>query len=92
MYHSKREPMKDYKCFFYQYINTRSFIFLLRNHQLKIFTNVQITISWYQIRMTSLQEGDTQVRVSHKRPSHPTKTFDGSHLLNVSAEQLILNA
>ena len=92
MYHSKREPMKDYNCLFYQYINTRSFISLLRNHQLKIFTNVQITISWYQIRMTSLQEGDTQVHVTHKRPSHPTKTFDGSHLLNVSAEQLILNA
>ena len=52
---------KCYKCFF---INTPSFMSLLDNHQLKIFTNVQITIYWYQIRMTSLQEG-TQVLATH---------------------------
>ena len=40
--------------------------------------------------MTSLQEG-TQVPVTHIRWSHPAKTFDGSHPLNVFAEQPILN-
>ena len=30
---------------------------LLDNHYLKIVTNVQVTIQWYQIRMTSLQKG-----------------------------------
>ena len=41
--------------------------------------------------MTSLQEG-TQVPITHARPSHPAKTFDGCHPLNVFAEQPILNA
>ena len=46
------------------FINTQSFMSLLDNYQLKIVTNVQITIYWYQIRMTSIQE-DTQVPVTH---------------------------
>ena len=70
-------------------INTRSFMSLLDNHQLKFVTNVQIT-TCYQIRMTSLPQG-TQVPVTHVRRSHPAKTFDGSHPLNVFAEQPILN-
>ena len=41
--------------------------------------------------MTSVQEG-TQVPVTHVGLSHPAKTFNGSHLLNVFAEQPILNA
>ena len=41
---AKRESMKDYKHFFYQYINTQSFMSLPDNHQLKIVTNVQIKI------------------------------------------------
>ena len=51
-YNAKRESMKDYKYFFYQYsesffyqysfINT--FMSLLDKHQLKIVTKVQITI------------------------------------------------
>ena len=36
--------------------------------------------------MTQIQEG-TQVPVTHIRRSYPSKTFDGSHLLNVFAEQ-----
>ena len=40
--------------------------------------------------MTSLQEG-TQVPVTHIGQSHPAKAFDGSHPLNVFAEQLNLN-
>ena len=39
----------------------------------------------------TLQEG-TQVPVTHIGQSHPAKTFNGSHPLNVFAEQLILNA
>ena len=64
---------------------------LLDNNHLKIDTNVQITIQWYQIRMMSLQEG-TQVPATHIRRSHLAKTFDGSHPLNVFAEQPIVNA
>ena len=64
---------------------------LLDNHQSKIVTSVQITIQWYQIRMTSIQE-DTQVPVTHVGQSNLTKTFKGSHPLNVFAEQQILNA
>ena len=64
---------------------------LLGNHQFKIVTNVQITLEWYQIRMTSTQEG-TQVPVAHVGQSHPTETFNGSHPLNGFAEQPILNA
>ena len=41
--------------------------------------------------MTSIQEG-TQVPVTHVGQSHPAKTFNGSHPLNVFAEQPILNA
>ena len=55
---------------------------LLDNHQLKIVTNVQITIYWYQIRMTSIQE-ITQVPVTHVGQSHPAKTCNGIHPLNV---------
>ena len=57
------------------------FISLLDNHQLKIVTNVQII-------MTSLQKG-TQTPVSE---AVPHKTLDGRHLLNVFAEQPILDA
>ena len=39
----------------------------------------------------TLQEG-TQVPVTHIGQSHPAKTFNGGHPLNVFAEQLILNA
>ena len=73
------------------FINTRSFMSLLDNHQLKIVTNIQITKQWYQIRMTTIQEG-TQVCITHVGQSHPAKTFNGSHPLNVFAEQPILNA
>ena len=72
-------------------INTQSFMLLLDNHQLKIATNVQIATYWYQIRMTSLQEG-TKIPATHIRRSHPSKTFDGSHPLNVFAEESILSA
>ena len=41
--------------------------------------------------MTSVQEG-TQVPVTHIWQSHPAKAFNGSHPLNVFAEQLILTA
>ena len=41
--------------------------------------------------MTSIQEG-TQVAVTHVGQSHPAKTFNGSHLLNIFTEQPILNA
>ena len=64
---------------------------LIDNHQLKIVTKVQITIEWYQIIITSLQEA-TQVPVTNIGQSHPAKAFNGSHLLNVFAEQVILNA
>ena len=57
---------------------------LLDNYQCKIVSKVQITIKWYQIRMTSLQEG-TQVSVPHIRQSHPPITF---HPLNIFTEQL----
>ena len=40
--------------------------------------------------MMSIQE-DTQVPVTHVGQSHLTKTFNGSHPLNVFAEQPILN-
>ena len=40
--------------------------------------------------MTSLQEG-TQVPVTHIGQSHPAKTFNGSHPLNVFADDLNLN-
>ena len=73
------------------FINTRSFMSLLDNHRLKIVTNVQITIQWYQIRMTSIQEVN-QVPVTHVGQSHPAKTFNGSHPLNAFAKQPILNA
>ena len=43
------------------------------------------------MRMTSPQEG-TQVPATHIRRSNAAKTFDGSHSLNVFAEQPILNA
>ena len=56
---------------------------VLDNHQLKIINDVQITKSWYQIRMKSLQES-TQVPVTRIRRSHPMQIYDGS--------QLILNA
>ena len=61
---------------------------LLENHQLKTLTNLQITIQWYQIRMMSLQEG-TQNSVTHIGRNYPAKTFNGSHSLNVFAEQLM---
>ena len=64
---------------------------LIDNHQLKIVTKVQITIEWYQIIITSLQEA-TQGPVTNIGQSHPAKAFNGSHLLNVFAEQVILNA
>ena len=67
------------------FINTRSFMSLLDNHQLKIVTNIQITIQWCQIRMTSIQEG-TQVCITHVVQSHTAKTFNGSHPLDVFAE------
>ena len=41
--------------------------------------------------MVSLQE-DTQVPATHIRRCHLAKTFDGSHPLNVFAEQPISNA
>ena len=41
--------------------------------------------------MALLQEG-TQVPVTHIRQSHPAQTFDGSHLLNIFAEQPIQHA
>ena len=41
--------------------------------------------------MTSLQEG-TQVPITHIGQSHPAKTLNGSHTLNVFVEQVILNA
>ena len=41
--------------------------------------------------MTSLHE-DTQVPATRIRRSHLAKTFDGSHPLNVFAEQPISNA
>ena len=72
------------------FINTRSFMSLLHNHQLKIVSNVEITVKWCQIRMTSLQEG-THISVTHIRRSHSALTFDGNYLLNVFAEQLIQN-
>ena len=65
--------------------------FLLDNQQLRIVTNVQVIIQWYRIRMTSLKEG-TQFPVTHRGQSHPAKALNGSHPLNVFAEQLILNA
>ena len=67
--------MKDYKCFF---INTWSFMSLLDNHQLKIFTNVQMTIQWYQIRMTSLQEGTQVLPIQIKR-SHNTAIIHNNY-------------
>ena len=41
--------------------------------------------------MTSIQEV-TQVTVTHAEQSHPVKTFNGSHPLNVFVKQPILNA
>ena len=73
------------------FINTWRFMSLLDNYQLKIVINIQIAISWYQIRMTPFQEV-TQVPVRHIRQSHPVKTFEGSHMLNVFTEHLILNS
>ena len=64
---------------------------LLDNHQLKIVTNVQITIKWYQIKMTSIQEV-TQVPITHVGQSHPAISFNGGHPLNVFAKQTILNS
>ena len=52
---------------------------LVNYDQLKTVTNVQITIIWYQIRMTSLERG-TLAQVTHIRQSHLVQTFDGSHL------------
>lgn len=40
-YNANREPVKDHKCFSYR---ARIFISLLENVQLKVATNVQITI------------------------------------------------
>ena len=80
----KRESVKDYKCFFYQYSES-SYL------QLKTLTNVQLTMQWYQVRMTSLYEG-AQVPVINIRRNNPTQIFDGSQLLNVSVEQPILKA
>ena len=40
--------------------------------------------------MTPLQK-DTLVSVAHKRRSNHVQTFNGSYLLNVFAEQLILH-
>ena len=39
--------------------------------------------------MTSIHEG-IQVPITHLGQSHPAKTFNGSYLLNVFAEQLNL--
>ena len=64
---------------------------LLDNHQLKIVTNAQVTIKWYQSRMTSLQEG-TQVIFTYITRGSPAQTFHGSHLLNRFAEQQKLHA
>ena len=69
------------------FINAWSWMSLLGNHELKTVANMKITICWYQIRLTSLQRS-TQVPVTVRR-SFPTQTFDGSHLLNVFAEQPI---
>ena len=41
--------------------------------------------------MTSIQE-DIQVPITHVGQSHPAKTFNGSHSLNVFAQQPILKA
>ena len=76
------KSVKDYKYFFYQY------------SEFHVFTrqsSVGNCYQWYQIRMTSIQEG-TQVSVTHVGQSHPAKTFNGSHPLNVFAEQPILNS
>ena len=51
---------------------------LVDNNQLKIVTNVQITVQWYQIKMTPLQKG-THVSVTHIRRSYPAQIFDCNH-------------
>ena len=85
------ENVSQWKTASTSFINTRSFMSLLDNHQLKIVTNVHITIKLYQIRMTSIQKV-TQVPVTHVGQSHPAKIFNVSHTLNVFAKQPILNA
>ena len=87
-YNAKRESMKDYKCFFYQY--SEFHIFTRESSVWNCYYRTNYNI-WYQIIMKSLQEG-TLVPVTHVGQSHPTKTFNSSHPLNVFAEQLILNA
>ena len=75
--------MKDYKSFF---IKTRRFISILDNHQLKIATKVQIAKGWYQMRMT------LHLSLCHKHTARLSRTNFRRLLLNVFAEQLILNA
>ena len=87
-YNAKHESLKDYKYFFYLYSEFHVFTRQLSVENCYQHTNYNIMVS---VRTTSIQEG-TQVPVTHVGQSHPTKNSNGSHPLNVSAEQLILNA
>ena len=55
------------------------------------FIQKALKVSIYIYIYIYIYEG-VQVPVKHIRRSHSTKTFDGIHLLNVFAEELMLNA
>ena len=76
------------------FINARSFISLQDNHQLKIVTNLQMTMTIYQMvwNYNDLTPEAHPHLFRHKRLRHTAKRFDGSHLLIIFAEQLILDA
>ena len=87
-YNAKRESMKEYKYFFYQYSEFHVFTRQSSVKNCYQRTNYNIMVS---NRMTSILEV-TQVPVTHVVQSHPAKTFNGIHPLNVFAKLPILNA
>ena len=86
-HNAKRESMNNYKCFFYQYSKFHVFTRQSSVENCYSCTNYNIMVS----NNNDVTPGRTQVPVTHIGQSHPAKTFNSSHPLNVFAEQLILN-
>ena len=87
-YNAKRESMKDYKYFFYQYSEFHVFTRQSSVENCYQRTNYNIMVS----NKNDVNPGGHPGPVTHVGQSHPTITFNGGHPLNVFAKQPILNS
>ena len=81
--------MKDYKYFFYQYSDFH--VFTRQSTVENCYQHQRINYNILVSNKNDVNPGGHPGPVTNVGQSHPAKTFNGSHPLNVFSKQPILN-